>query len=324
MILITGGAGFIGSHLTKRLLREGKKVAVLDNFDSFYNPEIKKKNIKPYLTHPNFTLIEGDIREKKLIKEVFWHYQVEEVVHLAARAGVRGSVKDPFVYEDVNIRGTLTLLDVCKDFGIKSFIFASSSSVYGEIDNIPFSEDDFHFNPLSPYGVTKLAGELLCKIYHKLYKIPITCIRIFTAYGPAQRPEMAIHKFTRLILKEEPVTIFGDGTSKRDYTYIDDLVEGILLALNHKFNFEVINLGSSCPVELLTVVRIIESHLKKKAKIRYLPPQSGDPYLTYANINKAKKILGYNPKVSIEEGIGKFVRWYCENQSWLEKLVTNL
>jgi len=313
MILITGGAGFIGSNLVKKLIDDKKEVVVLDNFDSFYPPEIKRRNIRSFLSNPRFTLIEGDIQDKSVIDSIFKSFSIKKVVHLAARAGVRPSIKDPFIYEKVNIEGTLNLLEVCKKYRIEKFIFASSSSVYGNIQTIPFCEDTDRLFPISPYGVTKLAGEFLCKNYSYLYKIPTVCIRIFTAYGPSQRPEMAIHKFTRLIYEGKPVPIFGKGNFKRDYTYIDDLVEGMVSAIDQKLDFEIINLGSSNPVDLLTVIRIIESNLHKKAKVQYLPPQPGDPPITYADIDKARKILGYHPEVSIEEGIRRFIDWYLEN-----------
>lgn len=320
MILVTGGAGFVGSHLTKRLLREGRSVVVLDNFNSFYDPQIKRKNIQPLLSYPQFTLVENDIRDKSVLEKIFQKYEITEIIHLAARAGVRGSIQDPFIYEEVNIRGTLSILEVCKNSPVEKFIFASSSSVYGRQDYAPFQEEISHLNPVSPYGVSKLAGELLCRNYNYLYGIPICCLRIFTAYGPAQRPEMAIHKFTRLIWQEKPVPVFGDGDSKRDYTYIEDLVEGFILALNHEFDFDIINLGNSHPVELLKVIKLIESSLEKKARIKYFNSQSGDPPLTYADISKAKKKLGYSPAVPIEEGIERFVHWFRKNSSWLEKL----
>jgi len=319
MILITGGAGFIGSHLTGKLLNQREEVVVLDNFDPFYNPEIKRKNIELFLNHPRFTLVEGDLRNRNLVDKIFREYSVKKVIHLAARAGVRGSIKDPFIYEEINLRGTLNLLEVCKGYPIENFIFASSSSVYGNA-KLPFSENTYQLFPISPYGVTKLAGEFLCQAYHRLYGFPVLCLRIFTVYGPAQRPEMVIHKFTRLIQREEQVPVFGQGHFKRDYTYIEDLLKGIILALNHRFEFEVINLGSSHPVDLLTLIKIIESNLHKKAKIKYFPPQPGDPLITCADIKKAREFLGYQPEVSIEEGVKRFVQWYLENLNWLDRL----
>lgn len=312
MYLVTGGAGFIGSHLVDRLLKKEEKVIVLDNFNSFYPPSIKRKNIKAHLNNPHFTLIEADIRQRTALKDIFQSYRIDKVIHLAAQAGVRDSLINPFLYEDVNIRGTLNLLDVCKDYPLKSFIFASSSSIYGKSENLPFSEDEILPRPISPYGATKLSGEIICRTYHELYNIPIVCIRIFTAYGPRQRPEMAIHKFTHLIEEGKEVPLFGNGSSKRDYTYISDLVEGIIGILERDFKFEIFNLGGSHPIELTKIVTLIERSLSRKAKVRYLPSQPGEPSLTFANISKATQILNYKPKVGIEEGIEKFVSWYRE------------
>ncbi len=319
MILITGGAGFIGSHLTGKLLSQGERVIIVDNFDPYYSEKIKRKNIQNYLNHSSFTLVEGDIRQRKTLEDIFEEYPVTKVVHLAARAGVRGSIEDPFIYEDINLKGTLNLLETCKNYSIESFIFASSSSVYGN-SKVPFSEDSPFLSPISPYGVTKLSGEILCQTYHHLYRIPILCIRIFTAYGPFQRPEMVVHKFTRLIYREMEVPVFGEGKYKRDYTYIDDLIEGIVLALKYHPRYDIINLGSSCPVDLSTLISLIEENIHKKARIRYLPPQPGDPFVTFADIRKAQKLLGYQPRVSIEEGIARFCRWYLDNLGWLDEL----
>ena len=309
-ILVTGGAGFIGSHLVDRLLNMGKKVICIDNFDPFYEPRIKKKNIEHNLENMNFTLINEDIRNKKKLEEIFEMHSIDKIVHLAARAGVRPSIRDPLLYEDVNIKGTLNLLELCKKYQIKNFIFGSSSSVYGINSKIPFSERDPINFPISPYATSKRACELFCFTYSHLYDLPITCLRFFTVYGPRQRPEMAIHKFTRLISQGKTIEMYGNGTSKRDYTYIDDIIIGIISALNKKFDFEIINLGNSETVELKYLISLIEKNLKKKAKIKQLPEQLGDVPITYADITKAKKLLNYKPKVKIEEGIEKFVRWY--------------
>ena len=309
-ILITGGAGFIGSHLVDRLLEAGEEVIVIDNFDDFYNPQIKRDNLKNHLSNPNFKLLEVDIRNKKALEQIFELNEITRVVHLAARAGVRSSIKNPSLYEEINIKGTLNLLEVCKNKNLENFIFASSSSVYGMNTKLPFSENDSLIHPISPYAVTKKTGELICYTYHHLYGIPIVCLRLFTVYGPRQRPEMAIHKFTRLIDQNCEIPIFGDGHSKRDYTYISDIIEGIISALKQKFDFQIFNLGSSEPIELKKLVSLIESTLGKRAKIKHTLDQPGDVPITYADITKSKKLFGYNPKIKIDEGIKEFVKWY--------------
>jgi UDP-glucuronate 4-epimerase len=311
-ILVTGGAGFIGSHLCGRLLREGYRVICLDNFDSFYDPNIKIKNVQGIAKKfpDRFELITGDIRNHEHLTDALKKNHIDWVVHLAARAGVRPSIAQPLLYQDVNIRGTTVLLEACKEFEIKNFIFASSSSVYGENQRVPFSEEDLDIQPISPYGVTKRAGELLCYSHHHLYGLNIACLRIFTAYGPRQRPEMAIHKFTRLIDYGEKIPMFGDGSSRRDYTYIDDLIDGILAVIHHHKEFEIYNLGESQTTSLKELVQLIEEALGKKANVEMLEPQPGDVSITYADINKAKRILGYQPKVDMKEGVKRFVEWY--------------
>ena len=314
-ILVTGGAGFIGSHLCERLLTDGVKVICLDNFDSFYDPNIKIRNVErvkkksPEL----FELVTGDIRNPEHLKGIFQENQIDFVVHLAARAGVRPSISDPLLYQDVNIRGTIVLLESCKAHGIKNFIFASSSSVYGENQRVPFTEKDLDIQPISPYGATKRAGELLCYSYHHLYGMNIACLRIFTAYGPRQRPEMAIHKFARLIDRGERIPIYGDGSSRRDYTYIDDLIDGILGVIRYHKGFEIYNLGESQTTSLKELIRLIEEALGKKATVEMLDPQPGDVSVTYADITKAKRMLKYQPEVKMEEGIKRFVEWYKKN-----------
>jgi UDP-glucuronate 4-epimerase len=315
-ILVTGGAGFIGSHLCERLLREGIHVICFDNFDSFYDPNIKIRNVDEIRkkSPDHFELITGDIRSPEHLQEVFKKNRIDLVVHLAARAGVRPSIAEPLLYQDVNIRGTIVLLETCKEFGVKDFVFASSSSVYGENQRIPFSEGDLDIQPISPYGATKRAGELLCYSYHHLYGVNIACLRIFTAYGPRQRPEMAIHKFTRLIDQGEKIPIYGDGSSRRDYTYIDDLIDGILAVIHHPRGFEIYNLGESQTTTLKGLIQLIEKAMAKKAIIEMLEPQPGDVTSTYANITKAKRMLGYQPKVNMKEGIKRFVEWYKEER----------
>jgi len=308
-ILVTGGAGFIGSSLIDKLIKKDEKVICLDNFNDYYSPEIKKENISSYLDKKNFKLVVGDILDKELLKRVFKKEEVKIVVHLAARAGVRPSLLNPHLYEEVNVGGTLNLLELSRD-NIENFVFASSSSVYGVNSKIPFSEDDPIEKPVSPYAATKRAAELLCYTYHHLYNIPLVCLRFFTAYGPRQRPDMAIHKFTKLIDEGKKITMFGSGSSRRDYTYISDIIEGVISSLHKEFSFEVINLGNSRTVELRHLISLIEKGLRKKAKVKQLPDQLGDVPITYAKIDKAKRLLGYKPKVKIEEGIERFVLWY--------------
>jgi UDP-glucuronate 4-epimerase len=315
-IFVTGGAGFIGSHLCESLIREGFSVICFDNFDSFYDPNIKIRNVERItkLFPHNFEVIPGDIRNPQHLRESFQKNHIDWVIHLAAMAGVRPSIKNPLIYQDVNIRGTIVLLEVCKEFGIKDFIFASSSSVYGESQRIPFSEKDLDLQPISPYGVTKRAGELICYSYHYLYGMNIACLRIFTAYGPRQRPEMAIHKFTRMIDRGEIIPIYGDGSSRRDYTYIDDLIDGILKTIYHHKGYEIYNLGESQTISLKELIYLIEEAFGKKAHIEMLEPQPGDVSITYADISKAEKMLGYRPRIKIEEGIKRFVEWYKKNE----------
>lgn len=308
--LITGGAGFIGSNVVDRLLMEGKKIICLDNFDNFYDPAIKRKNISDALKNPDFKLIEGDIRDLKLLKDIFSSHKISHVFHPAARAGVRPSIADPLLYEDVNIKGTMNMLEMAKGFKVENFVFASSSSVYGENKKVPFSESDNVDNPISPYAATKKACEEICYTYHHLYNIPITCLRFFTVYGPRQRPEMAIHKFTRLIDEGKKMPMFGDGSSKRDYTYIDDIIDGVMKSLDKRHAFEIFNLGESETTELRKLISLIEKNLSKKAIIEEQPNQPGDVPITYADIEKAKRMLQYNPATKIEKGIELFVKWY--------------
>lgn len=308
-ILVTGGAGFIGSHLIDKLLKEGYSVVCLDNFDPYYDSRLKRKNIQHNLDKENFKLVEADVRDKKAIERIFKENDIKKVVHLAAKVGVAPSIMEPALYMDVNVRGTLNLLELCKEFKVENFIFGSSSSVYGSTRKVPFSEDDLP-RPISPYGASKRSCELLCHVYSSLYGIPITCLRFFTVYGPRQRPDMAIHKFTKLIDEGKEVEMYGNGTSKRDYTYIGDVIGGALSSLDQKFDFEKVNLGSSQTVELRRLISLIETELGKKARIKQLPNRPGDVFITHANISKARKLLDYDPRVSIEEGIRAFVEWY--------------
>lgn len=305
-ILVTGGAGFIGSHLVERLL--DRDVVIIDDFNNSYPTEIKRRNINNVLN--KIKVVERDIRDN--LDEVFTQNKISTVIHLAARAGVRASLQDPMLYNSVNVLGTLNLLESCKKYGIKKFIFGSSSSVYGVTSRLPFKEDDPLQSPISPYAVTKIAGENLCRVYHSTYGISITCLRFFTVYGPRQRPEMAIHKFVRLINEDKPIPFYGDGSSSRDYTFISDILDGVMASLDKDLGFEIINLGDSKTVTLKELVCIIEDALGKKANLEYLPSQQGDVPITYADINKAKNLLGYRPNVNIKEGISKFAKWYLK------------
>jgi len=299
-ILITGGAGFIGSHLVESLLAEGGwRITVVDNFNDFYDPALKRRNVTGF---PR--VIEADIRGK-LPSEKF-----DAIIHLAARAGVRPSLAQPKLYSDVNIAGTQNLLEFARESGVRKFVFASSSSVYGVNQKVPFSEDDPIFKPISPYAATKLAGEALCHVYHHLYGLDIVCLRFFTVYGPRQRPDLAIRKFTHAILAGKTIDYFGDGTSRRDYTYVDDILQGVLAALDRPLGYEVINLGESRTVELHELVNLIEKATGKTAQLNRLPMQPGDVPVTFADIAKARRLLDYNPRVPIEDGIARFVDWY--------------
>ena len=309
-ILVTGGAGFIGSHLVEALLKEGRDVVVLDNFDDFYLPELKRRNLEPLADRPGFTLVEGDIRDEKLIKSVFSEFPVDVVVHLAARAGVRPSIEQPVLYCDVNVRGTAVLLEACRRHGTSKFVFGSSSSVYGNSTRLPFSEKDDVDRPISPYAATKRACEILCATYHELYHLNIFALRFFTVYGPRQRPEMAIHKFTRLIDRGLPVPRFGDGSTRRDYTYVSDIIDGLVRAVERVQGYEVINLGGSQTTSLSDLIGIIESRLGRKAIIDDEPGQPGDVVATEADVDKARRLIGYEPRVRLDEGIGLFVDWY--------------
>jgi len=312
-VLVTGGAGFIGSHLCQRLLQEGYEVVCLDNFDAYYDPAIKRRNleeIKASRGAQGFQLVEGDIRDKGLLDDLFRRSSFDLIIHLAARAGVRPSIQQPLLYEEVNVTGTLNLLEACREFGVRDFIFGSSSSVYGKNRKVPFAEEDRLEAMISPYAVTKRIGELFCYTYHHLYSLNISCLRFFTVYGPRQRPEMAIHKFARLIHNGEKIPVYGDGTSRRDYTYIDDIIEGIIGAMRNLQGYDIFNLGESQTVPLRDLISLLEQALGKKAQVEELPEQPGDVPITYAEISKARRLLGYDPKVDIAEGVGWFVQWF--------------
>ncbi|HUJ09597.1 MAG TPA: GDP-mannose 4,6-dehydratase [Verrucomicrobiae bacterium] len=307
-VLVTGGAGFIGSHVVERLLSRGDTVTVIDDFNDFYNPTIKRDNIRGFANQVE--LVAADICTD--LRPMFAAQNFDTIVHLAARAGVRPSLEHPQLYTRVNIVGTQNLLELAREFSVKKFVFASSSSVYGVNQKVPFGEDDPIFKPISPYAATKLAGEALCHVYHHLYGMDMVCLRFFTVYGPRQRPDLAIRKFTAAICGAKPIDVFGDGSTRRDYTYIDDILQGVLACLDRPFGYEIINLGESRAVELRELVRLIEKATRKKAQVRQLPLQPGDVPVTYADISKAKHLLGYQPKIGIETGIEKFVDWYLQ------------
>ena len=312
-ILVTGGAGFIGSHVLERLLAEGRRVVCLDNFDSYYDPAVKRANLSPVLGHPAFRLVEGDIRDEKTVAGLFRDERFDAVFHGAARAGVRPSIQLPALYHDVNVNGTVVLLEAARSSGVRNFVLASSSSVYGVNNKIPFSESDPADFPISPYASTKRAGELLAYTYHHLYRLPITCLRFFTVYGPRQRPEMAIHAFTRRIQEGSPLPLFGDGSSRRDYTYIADAVDGVVRAIDRPHPYEIINIGESRTTELRELLQLLEGLLGKKPRIEPLADQPGDVPLTCADVGKARRLLGYEPRTTLEEGLKKFVEWFKKN-----------
>ena len=312
-ILITGGAGFIGSHLAGRLLAEGDwHVTVVDDFNDFYQPAIKRANIAAHLSHPRYRLVEADIRDRATLAEAF-NAAFDCIVHLAARAGVRPSLLQPALYAETNINGTLNLLELAREHGIKQFVFGSSSSVYGINAKVPFSEEDPIRQPISPYAATKAAGELLGHTYSHLYGMRCICLRFFTVYGARQRPDLAIHKFARLISDGRPIPVFGDGTTRRDYTYIDDIISGVRAAIDYQgSDYEVINLGESRTVELRELISLLEKELGRKATIERQPLQPGDVPQTFADITKARELLAYNPQTQIEDGIHRFVEWFRE------------
>lgn len=309
-ILVTGGAGFIGSHTVRKLLLDGHTVLCVDNFNDYYDPQIKESNLVDCIKNPRFILYRKDICKFNDLRKIFEKEKIDKICHLAARAGVRASIENPFLYEEVNIRGTLNLLELARLFKVKNFVMASSSSVYGNSTKVPFSERDNVDNPISPYAASKKAAELLAYTYHHLYKLRCICLRFFTVYGPSGRPDMAPFLFVDSIYKGKTIKKFGDGTSRRDYTYIGDIVDGVVSALQSDLEYEIINLGNNKPVELNYFIHLIERLLKKKAKVKSFPKQPGDVDITYSNIRKAKKLLGYRPQISIEEGMKEFISWY--------------
>lgn len=314
-VLVTGGAGFIGSHLVDKLLKEEHRVTVVDNFDPYYDPTIKERNIWKHLNNPGYKLLKLDICDFKALKENL-NEPYDIIVHLAAKAGVRPSILDPIGYQRVNVQGTQNLLELAKDKKICQFVFASSSSVYGINPNVPWRESDHVLMPISPYAATKVSGELLGHVYSHLYGIRFIALRFFTVYGPRQRPDLAIHKFTRLISQGKEVPFYGDGSSSRDYTYIDDIIKGISAAITYeRSQYEVVNLGNSRTVTLSELITIIEEELNIKAKLKPMPMQAGDVFRTFADLEKAGKLLNYQPTTGIREGIKSFIKWFHANES---------
>lgn len=315
---ITGGAGFIGSSLAEKLIETGNIVITIDNFCDFYNKKIKENNIKKVSDHSNYKLYREDIRNREAIKKIFDENQIDVVIHLAAMAGVRPSIENPILYQEVNCMGTQNILEEMKLHGIKKGVFASSSSVYGNCKEAPFSENMIVDFAISPYAATKKANEVMTHVYHQLFDMNIIMLRFFTVYGPKQRPDLAINKFTRLMLANKDIPMFGDGTTSRDYTYIDDIVDGILRScdyvMNHNNVYEILNLGNSSPTSLKEMIQIIGETLGVQPKINQLPMQPGDVERTYADISKAKQLIGYEPKISFRKGIENFVEWYKINR----------
>jgi UDP-glucuronate 4-epimerase len=307
-VLLTGGAGFIGSHVLDRLLLEGRRVTVVDNFDSFYPEPLKRANIACHLGNERFRLVQADIRDESVINALEGEYDV--IVHLAAKAGVRPSILDPTGYQAVNVQGTLNLLELARDRGIRQFVFASSSSVYGINPRVPWREDDPVLLPISPYASTKVSAELMGHVYSRLYGIRFLALRFFTVYGPRQRPDLAIHKFARLIREGRPIPFFGDGETRRDYTFVDDVVDGVLAAMAYdRSDYEVINLGNNRTVSLNEMVRGLEEVLGASAELERLPMQPGDVPQTWADLEKATNLLSYSPRTGFTEGLRKFADW---------------
>lgn len=316
-ILVTGGAGFIGSNLIDSLIESGNRVICLDNFDAFYLRRAKEKNISSALQSSAFTLIESDIRDQDALRNVFTKYAIDVVVHLAAKVGIRPSILDPKGYFDVNVNGTLAILEAMKNAGVKNLVFASSSSIYGNNQKTPYSESDNVDHPISPYAASKKSGELLTHTYHHLYDLNVINLRFFTVYGPGLRPDLAIHKFFMNLYAGEPIEVYGDGSGSRDYTYVGDIVAGIVAAIGYLGSqtntYEIINLGNHLPVRLLDLIALIEEVTAKKFIVKMLPMQPGDVNLTFADISKAKNLLGYTPQTALREGLLLFKSWFEAN-----------
>lgn len=318
-ILVTGGAGFIGSHLVDRLLAQGNNVICVDNFDPYYDRSIKENNISEHREHENYRLVEADIRDLDALQEEITE-DIDVIVHLAAKAGVRPSVKDPVGFQRVNVMGTQNMLELAKERGVKQFVFASSSSVYGTNENVPWSEDDHVLKPISPYASTKVSGELMGHVYSELYDMRFLALRFFTVYGPRQRPDLAIHKFLRLMSNGEQITLYGDGSSRRDYTYIDDIIDGVTAAIDYSNSmYEIINLGNNRTIQLLELVEAIEEASEIEANKTHSAEIPGDVEQTWADVAKAKELLDYRPNYNLKEGLKNFVEWY-RNYNKVENL----
>lgn len=317
VILVTGGSGFIGSHLCEKLVDLGVETVNLDNFHDNYDPMLKERNISSLLDNPLYHLYRGDIRDNRILDRIFTTYPIGVIIHLAALAGVRQSLAQPRDYVAVDVEGTVNLLEYAVKYQIRRFLFGSSSSVYGD-NPVPFKESDRLERPLSPYAAAKIAGEMFCRTYHHLYGLSVGCLRFFTVYGPRQRPEMAIHYFTKLIDQDLEVPLFGEGNSARDYTYVDDIVRGILGALETEYSLEVFNLGNSKTTTLLELVKLIGDTLGKEPRIKKLPVQMGDVPRTWADLSKSRKIIGYQPQIDIAEGIKRFIAWYQSQKASFE------
>ena len=316
-ILVTGGAGFIGSHVSEKLAGRGDDLCILDNFNAFYDPAIKEANVAELAARENVRLVRGDIRDGELLGRLFDEEDFDAVLHLAAMAGVRPSLADPLLYADVNIRGTQLILKELEERPRVQLVFASSSSVYGANPKVPFAEDDRVPTPVSPYAASKRAGELFCCTHQHLYGNDVSCLRFFTVYGPRQRPEMAIHMFVRKVLDGDPIPFFGDGTTRRDYTYIDDIVQGVVGALDHSSGFEIYNLGESQTISLTELVETIGEVCGRTPVLERRPAQPGDMLQTYAEISKARRDLGYDPQVGLRDGLERFLEWYRDHESRL-------
>ena len=314
--LVTGGAGFIGSHVCERLLQAGHHVWAFDDLNEFYDPQLKRRNIREIQTLAKpFEFVQGDLTDRAALDELLASVKFDQIIHLAARAGVRPSLEEPALYQRVNVEGTVNLLEAARTRGVKKITIASSSSVYGVNSKVPFAEVDPIFNAISPYAASKLACEALGHVYHHIYGMDVIMLRFFTVYGPRQRPDLAIHKFAKLINAGKPIPVFGDGSTARDYTFVSDTVDGVMACTQREFGFEIFNLGESQTVTLSRLIEVLENALGKKAIINRQPPQPGDVPITFADISKSRAKLGYNPHIKIEEGISLFIDWFRRNPS---------